>query len=233
MAQQDDNVRVEVISKEINQFDFNFKIIVIGNSGVGKSCLTLKATEDSFLLDYSSTIGFEFRSFYVKVEDTVIKLSIWDTCGQEIYRSLIRNFYRNSSLAILVYSIDDENSFNDLDSWLNEIRTNGSPDMNIYLIGNKVDLEDQRVISKETAETFAQDNDIKLFLETSAKTGFNAQNLFIEVAKLLYNQHKSINDQNNRLNSLPDLIKLDNEEDNKNNNNNENPDQEKRKKGCC
>ena len=233
MAQQEDKVKVEIISKELNQFDFNFKIIVIGNSGVGKSCLTLKATEDSFLPDYSSTIGFEFRSFYVKVEDTVIKLSIWDTCGQEIYRSLIRNFYRNSSLAILVYSIDDENSFNDLDSWLNEIRTNGSPDMNIYLIGNKVDLEDQRVISKETAETFAQDNDIKLFLETSAKTGFNAQNLFIEVAKLLYNQHKSINDQNNRLNSLPDLIKLDNEEDNKNNNNNENPDQEKRKKGCC
>ena len=231
MAQQDDNVTAEVISKEINQFDFNFKLIVIGNSGVGKSCLTLKATEDCFLPDYSSTIGFEFRAFYAKVENTIIKLSIWDTCGQEIYRSLIRNFYRNSSLAILVYSIDDENSFEDLDSWLNEIRTNGSPDMNIYLIGNKVDLESKRVISKERAETFAQDNDIKLFMETSAKTGFNAQNLFIEAAKLLYIQHKSINDQNNRLNSLPDLIKLDDEKDN--NNNNENPEQEKRKKGCC
>ena len=231
MAQQDDNVTAEVISKEINQFDFNFKLIVIGNSGVGKSCLTLKATEDCFLPDYSSTIGFEFRAFYTKVENTIIKLSIWDTCGQEIYRSLIRNFYRNSSLAILVYSIDDENSFEDLDSWLNEIRTNGSPDMNIYLIGNKVDLESKRVISKERAETFAQDNDIKLFMETSAKTGFNAQNLFIEAAKLLYIQHKSINDQNNRLNSLPDLIKLDDEKDN--NNNNENPEQEKRKKGCC
>ena len=231
MAQQDDNVTAEVISKEINQFDFNFKLIVIGNSGVGKSCLTLKATEDCFLPDYSSTIGFEFRAFYAKVENTIIKLSIWDTCGQEIYRSLIRNFYRNSSLAILVYSIDDENSFEDLDSWLNEIRTNGSPDMNIYLIGNKVDLESKRVISKERAETFAQDNDIKLFMETSAKTGFNAQNLFIEAAKLLYIQHKSINDQNNRLNSLPDLIKLDDEKDN--NNNNENQEQEKRKKGCC
>ena len=231
MAQQDDNVTAEVISKEINQFDFNFKLIVIGNSGVGKSCLTLKATEDCFLPDYSSTIGFEFRAFYAKVENTIIKLSIWDTCGQEIYRSLIRNFYRNSSLAILVYSIDDENSFEDLDSWLNEIRTNGSPDMNIYLIGNKTDLESKRVISKERAETFAQDNDIKLFMETSAKTGFNAQNLFIEAAKLLYIQHKSINDQNNRLNSLPDLIKLDDEKDN--NNNNENQEQEKRKKGCC
>ena len=231
MAQQDDNVTAEVISKEINQFDFNFKLIVIGNSGVGKSCLTLKATEDCFLPDYSSTIGFEFRAFYAKVENTIIKLSIWDTCGQEIYRSLIRNFYRNSSLAILVYSIDDENSFEDLDSWLNEIRTNGSPDMNIYLIGNKTDLENQRVISKERAETFAQDNDIKMFLETSAKTGFNAQYLFIEAAKLLYIQNKSINDQNNRLNSLPDLIKLDDEKDN--NNNNENPEQEKRKKGCC
>jgi len=229
MEQKDDKLKIEVIPNEINEFDLNFKIIVIGNSGVGKSCLTLKATEDFFKPDYSSTIGFEFRSFYVKVEDTTIKLSIWDTCGQEIYRSLIRNFYRNSSLAILVYSIDDENSFNDLDSWLNEVRTNGSPDINIYLIGNKVDLEDQRVISKEMAETFEQNNDIKLFLETSAKTGFNAQNLFIEAAKLLYKQHKNIDNQI-RPRSLPDIIKIDNENDN---NNNENSNQEKRRKGCC
>jgi len=229
MEQKDDKLKIEVIPNEINEFDLNFKIIVIGNSGVGKSCLTLKATEDLFKPDYSSTIGFEFRSFYVKVEDTTIKLSIWDTCGQEIYRSLIRNFYRNSSLAILVYSIDDENSFNDLDSWLNEVRTNGSPDINIYLIGNKVDLEDQRVISKEMAETFEQNNDIKLFLETSAKTGFNAQNLFIEAAKLLYKQHKNIDNQI-RPRSLPDIIKIDNENDN---NNNENSNQEKRRKGCC
>ena len=89
-------------------------------------------------------------TFFVKVEDINIKLQIWDTCGQELYRSLIRSFYHNSSLAILVYSINNDMSFNDLNIWINEIRTNGNPDINIFLIGNKADLEDKRKISKIT-----------------------------------------------------------------------------------
>ena len=90
---------------DIGKYDFSFKMIVIGDAGVGKSCLTNRAAKEIFLSDYSPTVGFEFFSFNVKINNEVVKLQIWDTCGQEIYKSLISNFYRNCSLAIIVYSI--------------------------------------------------------------------------------------------------------------------------------
>ena len=183
------DLKVEILTKDPGEFDLSFKLLVIGDSGVGKSCLTVKATKGSFEAEYSPTIGFEFMTFFVKINETIIKLQIWDTCGQEVYRSLISSFYHNSSLAMLVYAIDNDKSFNSLNSWLNEIRTNGNPDINIFLIGNKVDLENNRQISKEEAQKFVENNQIKLFLETSAKTGFNAQNVFVEASKLLYQQH--------------------------------------------
>lgn len=96
----------EVLTEDHSHYDLSFKVIVIGDSGVGKSCLTLRATKNTFENNYNATVGFEFFTFNSKVEDKVVKLQVWDTCGQEIYRSLITNFYRNSSLAILVYSID-------------------------------------------------------------------------------------------------------------------------------
>ena len=98
--------KVEVLPDDFNLYDLSFKIIIIGDSGVGKSCLTLKATKNYFEDYYSATVGFEFFTFNVKVDGKYIKLQIWDTCGQEIYRSLISSFYRNSSLAMMVYSID-------------------------------------------------------------------------------------------------------------------------------
>ena len=97
----------EVLPEDYNKYDLSFKIIVIGNSGVGKSCLSIKATKNIFENNYLATVGFEFFSFNVKLDDKVVKLQIWDTCGQEIYRSLITNFYRNCSLAIIVYSVTE------------------------------------------------------------------------------------------------------------------------------
>ncbi len=126
---------------------------------------------------------------YFQVNNVKIKLQIWDTCGQEIYRSLISSFYHNSSLAIIVYSIDNEMSFHNIETWLNEIKTLGNPDVNIFLIGNKADLKDKRKVTKEMADTFCDNNNIDFFLETSAKTGFNADHVFIEEAKLLYTTH--------------------------------------------
>ena len=126
------NYQVEILSQEINEFELNFKIIIIGDSGVGKSCLSLRATKNIFESLYSPTIGFEFLTIFIKVDDKPIKLQIWDTCGQEVYRSLISSFYNNSSLAILVYSIENEDSFNNLEFWLNELRTKGNPDINIF-----------------------------------------------------------------------------------------------------
>ena len=97
----------QFLGEDCKNYDLAFKIILIGNSGVGKTCLTIKGTQNKFLNDYVSTIGFEFFKFNVKLNNnTIIRLQIWDTCGQEIYRSLVSNFYKKSTLAIIVYSID-------------------------------------------------------------------------------------------------------------------------------
>jgi small GTP-binding protein len=231
MAQQD--YKVDVLDQDPGDYDLSFKLIVVGDSGVGKSCLTIKATKNNFDSIYSPTIGFEFLTFFIKIEDLYVKLQIWDTCGQEVYRSLISSFYHNSSLALLVYAIDEKNSFIHLDSWLNEIRTHGNPDINIFVIGNKVDLENKRVINRELAQDFVEKNNAKLFLETSAKTGFNAQNVFIEATKLLYEQHLQFKDRISRPDTLGNIVgddvnknivmeTIDEEESNKS-----------RKKGCC
>ena len=101
------NYKIEILDECYKNYDLIFKIIVIGNIGVGKSCLSLKATKDIFLEEYTSTIGFEFYCFNVKIDEKIIKLQIWDTCGQEIYRSLITNYYKSTSLAIIVYAINE------------------------------------------------------------------------------------------------------------------------------
>jgi small GTP-binding protein len=98
---------IEILKEDYPNYDLSFKIIVIGNSGVGKSSLSVQATKNTFENNYLATVGFEFFSFNLKMDGKVIKLQIWDTCGQEIYRSLITNFYRNSSLAIIVYAINE------------------------------------------------------------------------------------------------------------------------------
>ena len=105
--EEDDDIEVTIIGEEYKEYDSSFKIIVIGNSGVGKSCLSLKATKGIFAENSMSTLGFEFYSFFIKLNDQIIKLQIWDTCGQEQYRSLITNFYRNSSVAIIVYAVNE------------------------------------------------------------------------------------------------------------------------------
>ena len=198
----DEEFKVEVIKDEFSQYDLSFKTIVIGDPSVGKSCITMKAIKDFFEDYYAPTVGFEFYSLNVKLNDQIIKLQIWDTCGQEEYKSLISNFYRNSSLAILTYAINNKISFDNLEMWLNEVKTLGSPDVKIFLIGNKNDLEDNREVPKEKAENFSKDNKFDLFLETSAKTGFNVLNVFIEAAKILYKEHLMYKDRASRPDSI-------------------------------
>ena len=182
-------IQCEIIKHDLGQYDLCFKLIIVGDCGVGKSCLTIKAIKNYFEELYAPTVGFEFLSFSIKINEQAIKLQIWDTCGQEAYRSLINSFYRNSSLAILVYSIDNMKTFSNLEIWLNEIKTQSNPDIKIILIGNKVDLEDIREVSKEQGEKFCSDHNLCYFMETSAKTGFNAQNLFKKAGSILYEEH--------------------------------------------
>ena len=180
---------LEIENNENINIDLSFKIIVIGNSAVGKSSLVDRATKNRFLEDYNTTIGFDYCSFYIKYDYKVIKLQIWDTCGQEIYQSLITNFYRNSSLAIMVYAINNRKSFDNLDNWLKELKKESNPDAKTILIGNKVDLKEERVVSYEEAEKYAKDYNFQYFFETSAKTGFNAQKVFINAAIFLYEDY--------------------------------------------
>ena len=178
-------------SEDTGKYDYSFKIIVIGDSNVGKSCLTNRAAKDKFSSDYSPTLGFEFRTFSTNIENKIIRLQVWDTCGQEVYRSLISNFYRNSSLAMMVYSINSKESFLNINRWLKEIKINSNPDIKIILIGNKADLENEREVTYEEAKKYKEENQILYFEETSAKTGLNAKKVFEESAKILYSEHKN------------------------------------------
>ena len=179
----------EILGEDYPSYDLSFKIIVIGNSGVGKSSLSIQAARHTFAENYFATVGVEFFTMNIKLDNKVIKLQIWDTCGQEIYRSLISNFYRNSSLAIIVYSITDSSSFDSIDTWVKELKSNSSPDIKVFLIGNKTDLEDQRVISTDQGKMVQNDYNLDLFVESSARDGHNTEYIFAQAAKVLYEDY--------------------------------------------
>jgi Ras-related protein Rab-6A len=220
---KDDDYKIEFLPEDYPQYDLSFKLIFIGDSSVGKSCLTTKAVKNNFEEYYQATVGFEFLTFNMKVNDKVIKLQIWDTCGQEIYKSLISNFYRNSSLAVLVYAIDNKESFTHVENWLNDLKSQANEDVRIFLVGNKADLEEDRKVTKEEGEKYKLDQHLDLFMETSAKTGQNARNVLIEAAKILYNDYLKF-DENNA-NNVPTPKKKGTELIAK--------PAKKEKKGCC
>ena len=221
----EENIRVENLPEDYPQYDLSFKLIFIGDSGVGKSCLTSKAVKNTFEDYYQATVGFEFLTYNLKLNDKVIKMQIWDTCGQEIYKSLITNFYRNSSLAIVTYSIDNKESFVHAENWLSDLRSQANPDVRIFLVGNKADLEDQRKISKEEGENYKEEQNLDLFMETSAKTGYNAKNVLIEAAKVLYKDYLNLEKKNGD--------NKDNKNDNKLMKEKLINKDKKGKKGCC
>ena len=193
-----EDFKIEMLPEDYPQYDLSFKLIFIGDSGVGKSCLTTKAVKNNFEEYYQATVGFEFLTFNMRVNDKVIKLQIWDTCGQEIYKSLISNFYRNSSLAVLIYAIDNKESFNHAENWLSDLKSQANPDVRIFLVGNKADLEEDRKVSTEEGEKYKQEQNLDLFMETSAKTGHNARNVLVEAAKILYKDYLKFDENNNQ-----------------------------------
>ena len=196
MLNEDLVIEKEKENKENYKFDLSFKIILLGDISVGKTSLILNATKNIFDGKYEPTIHFEFYFYFLTIEGKRIKLEIWDTCGQETYRALIISFYRSSSFAIMVYSIDCRQSFKNMNEWLNEIKTKSNPDIKIALIGNKCDLEDKRQVQKEEGEKFSNDNDLSFFMETSAKTGFNSKNIFNEIGKILFKEYNRIMNRN-------------------------------------
>ena len=183
--------KIEIIREKLPKYDLMYKIIVLGNMAVGKSCLALRATEGIFKENMHSTVPLSTNNFYVKINNTSINLQIWDTCGMEKYRALIKGYYVNTSLAIIVYSVTDKNSFEDVNVWYKLLKENIS-DCKIFLIANKVDSP-ERVITTEEGNKCREDFNFDLYMETSAKSGFNANELFINAANILYKENEKLN----------------------------------------
>ena len=212
-----DDLDIELLhDSQISQLDnfVNFKIIIIGDSGVGKSSLLKRAVKNSFDNNYQATIGFEFLLMHFRVNDLKVKFQIWDTCGQEMYRSLVQGFYHNSSLAIIVYNINDEKSFQNISVWLQDLRQHTDHDLPVFLVGNKSDLEKE--VPSDEANTFSKNNNMVYFTECSAKIGSNVKEIFFEAAKQLYHIYNKLKNEN-KLPSNANKLKID-KNDNKNNN---------------
>ncbi|VDK32376.1 unnamed protein product [Taenia asiatica] len=162
-------------------YDYLFKLLLIGDSGVGKSCLLLRFSDDSFVDTYISTIGVDFKIRTLELDGKVVKLQIWDTAGQDRFRTITSSYYRGAQGIIIVYDITDEASFNNLKSWLSEIDCYANASVNRLLVGNKSDLDSKRAVPFEDGKKFADGLAIP-FMETSAKTAHNVQEAFIKMA---------------------------------------------------
>lgn len=156
---------------------------------MGKSCLLLQFTDKRFQPVHDLTIGVEFGARLVHVDGKHIKLQIWDTAGQESFRSITRSYYRGAAGALLVYDITRRETFDHLASWLEDARQHANPNMTIILVGNKADLSQRRAVSLEEGEDFAREHGL-LFLETSAKTSLNVDEAFLETATKIYDKVK-------------------------------------------
>ena len=174
----------------MSQFEYIFKYIIIGDMGVGKSCLLQQFTEKRFPEDQPHTIGIEFGTRVIEVHNKVIKLQIWDTAGQERFRAVTRSYYRGAAGAIMVYDITTRSSFNHLATWLTDARNHTNPCTVMMLIGNKLDMAKQREVYFEGHDAFAKDNGL-LYLEVSAKTGQNVEEAFLRTARKIYDNIQS------------------------------------------
>lgn len=194
------------------EYDYLFKLLLIGDSGVGKSSLLLRFADDTFTESYISTIGVDFKIRTVQLEGKTVKLQIWDTAGQERFRTITSSYYRGAQGIIIVYDVTDKDSFNNVKQWLHEIDRYASEDVKKLLVGNKSDLDDKRETTYAEAEEEAKTLRMQ-FLETSAKNSTNVEKAFMAMAKEIKASYVNTNTNNQTDPSLPPVV------DNK--------------KGCC
>ena len=165
-----------------NIYNYLFKYIIIGDSSVGKSNLLMKFANNKFTEDYQATIGVEFGAKNIELNDQIYRIQIWDTAGQENFRSITRAYYKNSVCAMVVYDITSHATFEHVQNWIEDIKNQSPKTVLIILIGNKTDLEDKRAVSFDEGNDFAIKNGI-IFSETSAKTGDGIEEIFLKSAK--------------------------------------------------
>ena len=163
-------------------FNYSFKYIIIGDAAVGKSNLLIRYVYGEFNKDYQNTIGVEFGVKNINIKNKICRIQIWDTAGQETFKSITKGYYKNSVCAIIVYDITRRDSFNNINTWINDCKTICSKTVSMVLVGAKSDLEINRQVMKEEGEELAEKNGIP-FYETSAKTGENVNEVFFKSAE--------------------------------------------------
>ncbi|CAH1111270.1 unnamed protein product [Psylliodes chrysocephalus] len=163
-------------------YDYLFKLLLIGDSGVGKTCILFRFSEDAFNTTFISTIGIDFKIRTIDLDGKKIKLQIWDTAGQERFRTITTAYYRGAMGIMLVYDITNEKSFENIKNWIRNIEENASADVEKMLLGNKCELEEKRQVSKERGEQLAIEYGIK-FIETSAKASIRVEEAFYTLAR--------------------------------------------------
>ena len=218
------NYKIEILKEDILIDGIISKIIIIGDSGVGKTSLSIRITKNLFEEAPKTTVGFDIFKYVAKINELVIKLQIWDTCGLEEFSSCTPSLYKNAALAIIVYSIDNKKSFEHLENWKNLVKTNASPDTIIFLVGNKKDLEDKRKIKTEQGEEFKNSNKFQFFIESSAKDNEFVNDLFQQALINIYEKYiekqKSDGKKRENLSKKRDSIHINDSKDDQ-------------KEGCC
>jgi len=163
-------------------YDLLFKLLLIGDSGVGKTCILFRFSDDAFNTTFISTIGIDFKIKTIELKGKKIKLQIWDTAGQERFHTITTSYYRGAMGIMLVYDITNAKSFDNIAKWLRNIDEHANEDVEKMILGNKCDMEDSRVVQKERGEAIAREHGIK-FMETSAKNNVNIEKAFHELAE--------------------------------------------------
>lgn len=168
------------------RFDYLVKYIIIGDAAVGKSNILLRYTEDKFIGDHQCTLGVEFTTKDITFDDKTLKLQIWDTAGSEAFRSIARAFYKKTAVVIVVYDVGDMATYQNVEMWLRECKTENTINIVKVLVSNKNDIPDhKKVVNPEKARKLAENEDM-IFLEVSAKTGLNINEIFEQSAKAVY-----------------------------------------------
>ena len=183
-------------------FDLLFKVLLIGDSGTGKSCLLVRFAEDEFSDNYISTIGVDFKIKTITVDGKTVKMQVWDTAGQERFRTITASYYRGSNGIILVYDVTNRDSFEHISYWMQEVDRLASADVCRLIVGNKSDLSGKRVVSTEDGKALAQQYGVN-FLETSAKDNSNVEEMFIEMAKAMRKKSGTMNAGESQAGSTP------------------------------
>lgn len=186
------------------EFTYLLKVILVGDSHTGKSCLLHRLVNGTFDNNQHITIGVDFGTKYIPIQNEIIKFQIWDTAGQESFRSIIRSYYKNIAASIIVYDICNRDSFNNILNWLIDIETySDNNQKKVILVGNKLDLDSKRQVSVQEGQQLAFERDFK-FYECSTKTGENVLRIFTDLAQTIYQE---LNSDSLTINSNTGIIK--------------------------